>query len=364
VVDFSLYIHLPFCSKKCDYCHFYVLPDKEVYKDQLLEGLQKEWSLVMPFTQSGRPVSIYFGGGTPSLFGPDRLRELLNLWECDGEITLEANPETLTRELVQAYADSGINRLSLGVQSLDDALLKTLSRTHNAKKAIDAVCLAAEIIPNISIDLMYDIPTQTKEQWKSTLKKALTLPIQHISLYNLTIEPQTVFYKYREQLQKKVPNENDSRQMYQEAVTTFTDAGFHHYEISAFCQNGKESVHNSGYWTGRPFLGLGPSAFSYWDGARMRNIAHLNKYSRLLEEGKRPIDFQEKLEPDAQARELFVIALRLLRGVSLSEFPLSQKSLSTLDELIRQGLLTRSKDRLHMTPLGILHYDTIASELI
>jgi len=361
VVDYSLYIHLPFCSKKCDYCHFFVLPDHEVYKDQLLKGLKQEWQLVQPLTEGKNLVSVYFGGGTPSLFGPDRIEELLNLWECKGEITLEANPENLSPEMMRRYAKAGINRVSLGVQSFDDELLTRLSRTHNTQKAKEVVWELAEWIPNISIDLMYDIPTQTLDQWESTLEQIVFLPIQHISLYNLTIEPHTVFYKYRQELKKTVPNEKSSFQMYQRAVETFSIAGFHQYEISAFCLGGRESCHNSGYWTGRPFLGLGPSAFGYWDNTRMRNVAHLNKYCQALDAGKRPIDFHERLEPEAQNRERLVIALRMLKGVDIKEFPTLEKE---AQNLVQQGLLRKSGSHIQLTQMGILHYDSIAIELI
>ncbi|NGX57867.1 MAG: Oxygen-independent coproporphyrinogen-III oxidase-like protein [Chlamydiae bacterium] len=361
--DYSLYIHLPFCSKKCDYCHFFVLPDKEIYKSQLLDGLKKEWDLVNSKTRNMKLVSIYFGGGTPSLFSPDRIHELLSLWDHgDIEVTLEANPELVTDGLMKDYAQAGINRVSLGVQSFDDQLLKQLSRTHGSQTAVKAIECISKSIQNISIDMMYDIPTQKLAQWERTLTQAVELPITHVSLYNLTFEPHTVFYKYRDKLQKTVPNEETSQEMYELAVEKLTAQNFKQYEISAFCQLGYESQHNSGYWTGRPFIGLGPSAFSYWEGSRYRNVANLNKYLRALEDGKTPEDYRETLEPDAAQRELFVIALRLMRGVKI------QKSSSlyeeTIQQLISQGLLKLRSDRLKLTPLGILHYETVAAELI
>ncbi len=360
--DFSLYFHLPFCKKKCDYCHFFVLPDKESYKDQLLEGLRKEWQRISRISETNKLVSIYFGGGTPSLFGPERIDEILN-WINPGEIeiTLEVNPDGISKELILEYARKGINRASLGVQSFDDSLLQTLSRTHSSQKAAWAVeTLASSGIANISIDLMYDIPGQSLFQWNNTLKKACSLPISHISLYNLTFEPHTVFYKKKKILQSQVPDEGSSRKMYETAQTALHDCGFSQYEISAFCKPGYESQHNIGYWTARPFLGLGPSAYSYWNGCRFRNIAHLNKYCRLLEENKRPSDFEEKLDPSASLRERFVINLRLLSGVNIDSCP----DIKALDALVEDGLLAINDNTVKLTPLGILHYDTIASELI
>ncbi len=360
--DYSLYFHLPFCKKKCDYCHFFVLPDKESYKDQLLEGLRKEWQRIKKISEAKELVSIYFGGGTPSLFGPERIAEILN-WINPGEVelTLEVNPDGVSKELILKYARSGINRVSLGVQSFDDSLLQTLSRTHSSQKAAWTVeTLASSGIANISIDLMYDIPGQSLSQWKSTLQTACSLPVNHISLYNLTFEPHTVFDKEKKNLQPQVPDDVTSRKMYETAQTALHDSGFYQYEISAFCKPGYESQHNLGYWTARPFLGLGPSAYSYWRGCRFRNIANLNKYCRLLEENKRPSDFEEKLELSASLRERFVINLRLLSGVKINRCP----DLKVLDALVKDGLLSIENSTVKLTPLGILHYDTIASELI
>lgn len=361
MVDYSLYIHLPFCTKKCDYCHFFVLPDNEIYKDRLLNGLKKEWQLLHPKTEGMNLVSIYFGGGTPSLFGPERIEELLSLWDSDCEITLEANPESLTQVMVDEYAAAGINRISIGVQTLESSLLKRLSRTHSAQDSLDAIASAARCIPNITIDLMYDIPGQTLEGWDKTLQTAASLPIQHISLYNLTIEPHTVFHKYRRTIQKLVPNESDSCSMYQLAKERFEQVGLHQYEISAFCQSGFESRHNTGYWLGRPFFGLGPSAFSYWDGARMRNVAHLNKYCSALERHEFAYDFSEKLDPDAALRERLAIALRMMCGVSMKDY---QSFHEELQKLMHVGLLETDGNRIRLTQLGVLHYDTVASELI
>jgi len=201
--DISLYFHIPFCTRKCDYCHFYVLPDKEPWKVQLMEGLLLEWQRQLPLLQNKNIVSIYFGGGTPSLLGPERVATILE-WIQETcpfslqhtEITLEANPENVTLPLMQAYAAAGINRISLGIQTLSDSLLATLTRQHNAQRAIDAVWLTSQAgVKNISIDLMYDLPGQDLSSWEKTLSEAIKLPITHLSLYNLTLEPHTVFFK-------------------------------------------------------------------------------------------------------------------------------------------------------------------------
>ncbi len=365
MVDYSLYIHLPFCTRKCDYCHFFVLPDKDPLKEKLLIGLKKEWQQRSALVQEKRPTSLYFGGGTPSLFGAKRIEELLNLWPCDGEITLEANPESLTKEMIRDYKNAGINRFSIGLQSLDDALLERLSRAHSAKTAIRAVEETAKMIPNVTIDLMYDIPGQTLCSWNKTLELAVKLPIQHISLYNLTFEPQTVFYKYREKLASMLPTPEESHEMYLNATRSFEAAHFHQYEISAFSREGHQSIHNTGYWLGRPFLGLGPSAFSDWNGERARNVCHLDKYCHAVNSGTSPVDFRDKLTTGAKRREKLVLALRMTEGVTLSSHPgLEADTLESIEALIQRDLLVRTNERIKMTKLGILHYDTIASELI
>lgn len=369
----SLYWHIPFCSKKCGYCHFYVLPDKEFLKDELLEGLNLEWRSIAPLLPQSEVVSIYFGGGTPALFGPKRLQEILS-WihqrapTC--EITLEANPEELTVELLRDYRTLGINRLSIGVQSLDDGLLSTLTRQHNAHKALSMVeAAAASGFDNITIDLMYDVPGQTLATWRKTLAQATQLPITHLSLYNLTIEPHTQFDRQKEQLKPRLPDTDTSQQMYEEAVMQLTASGLDQYEVSAFARSGFESRHNSGYWTGRPFYGFGPSAFSYVDNARFRNVANQRVYLEKLRGGQTPIDFREVLSDDERRRELLVIQLRLVTGIDLELFtqlhgPLEKQTLGTLSQLIGHGLLLRTGAQLQLTHRGRLCYDSVATELV
>ncbi len=366
----SLYWHIPFCTQKCGYCHFYVLPNKESLKDELLQGLLLEFESVFPRISESNIPSIYFGGGTPALFGPERLEKLLQ-WQrrlkltSDCEITLEANPEELTVELLEAYRAIGINRLSIGVQSLNDSLLTTLTRRHSAQKAIDMVQAANRIgFDNITIDLMYDVPGQTLDQWKDTLYCAVELPITHLSLYNLTIEPHTQFFKNQAQLKPLIPDDTISQAMYEAAVETLNAAGLHQYEVSAFAKSGFPSRHNSGYWTGRAFHGFGPSAFSYWKGCRFQNVSNQKRYVEALNANQSSVDFEETLTPDAQERELFVIRLRLVEGLDLNHFSIDSSTLSSLQELIKHGYLLREGDVVKLTHRGRLCYDSVATELV
>lgn len=374
----SLYIHIPFCTQKCDYCHFYVLPDKQTLKDLLVQGIRLEWEGLQKLVENKKIISLYFGGGTPYLLGAPSIAEIIawisKLQSEDEfrnmEITLEANPENIEKKSLKDYHSIGINRLSIGIQSLCDHHLVTLSRRHSAKKGIQAIETASEVgFSNISIDLMYDLPGQTLESWEATLEKAADLPITHLSLYNLTIEPHTVFFKYRDSLIKQLPDDEISKIMYEKACSRFEMAGFKQYEISAFAKNGLIARHNSGYWTGRPFLGLGPSAFSYWEGQRFRNVANLSKYLRYLQEGTSPIDFSEKLLPEAHQRELLAIHLRLLAGVDLDIFEQQHGQLSSpckkiLMQLKNEGYLLYEEERWKLSRRGILFYDTVAEELI
>lgn len=374
--ELSLYFHIPFCTRKCDYCHFYVIPDKELHKELLLQGLQKEWQLWAPQFKGRELRSIYFGGGTPSLFGPEKIGAVID-WimpffpDAAPEITLEVNPENVTAPLMKAYREAGINRVSMGVQSLDNSLLATLTRRHDAQKAIQALNETYQSgIDNISIDLMYELPSQTLEHWKKTLEQVRQLPISHLSLYNLTFEPHTAFYKRKETLIPLLPKEEINLEMYELAVSELETMQLHQYEISAFAKPGRHSIHNTGYWLGRDFIGFGPSAFSYWEGKRFSNVANINRYCKALEEGLPTHDFEEKLPPQEHRKELLAVALRLKQGVDLRRFAnshgaLDEETLASIQRLINEGLLAISDTgRCHLTHRGILFYDSVASEII
>ncbi|HSX03797.1 MAG TPA: radical SAM family heme chaperone HemW [Rhabdochlamydiaceae bacterium] len=367
----SLYFHIPFCTKKCPYCHFYVIPHQSKAQNLLLNALAKEWQLLLPKIKNKTIVSIYFGGGTPTLIGAEAIQTILS-WiereEC--EVTIEANPEEVTLQLMQQLKQAGVNRVSIGVQSLDDHLLATLGRTHNSQKAIQAVKKTYEAgITNISIDLMYELPGQTFESWHSTLKQVAKLPISHLSLYNLTIEPHTPFFKKKEQLIPLLPSQETNLDMLKMAVEELENSGLKRYEISAFAKEGFYSRHNVGYWTARPFLGLGPSAFSYFDKKRMRNSANLSRYSSLLNEGKSPIDFEEELFYPDNLHELLAVELRLLRGVDLLDFEkrhgkLPEMTHEKLKRLEQKGWIDIQNKVASLSPEGLLFYDSVAEEII
>ncbi len=337
-----------------------------------MQGFRIEWERLLPTIQNKKITTIYFGGGTPFLLGSESIGEILS-WipnvEDVAEITLEANPENITKQAMKEYADSGINRVSIGVQTLDNQLLKTLGRLHSGSLAIDAIYETFDAgIHNISIDLMYDLPGQTLTAWENTLKQAVNLPITHLSLYNLTIEPHTVFFKNRKTLEKILPSEETSLQMYEMAVEILSEK-LKQYEISAFSKINYQSKHNVGYWTARPFFGLGPSAFSYYENKRFQNIANLSKYHKMLISNESPIDFEEELNPVSRLRELLAINLRLIEGVDLNKFQdthgkLDLETFAVLKLLVADGFIVQDSERIMLTKRGILFYDTVASDLI
>ncbi len=364
----SLYFHIPFCTKKCPYCHFYVIPNRPPFHDLLEEGLLLEIDRRSPLIADKEIVSIYFGGGTPSLFAPHGIKKILEKVKESGtlssacEITIEANPEEGSHTLFKALVEMGVNRLSLGVQSLDDRSLQTLERIHTAKKAQETIFAArAAGFENISIDLMYDLPDQTKASWDYTLSRVSEIPIEHLSLYNLTIEPHTSFHKRRKTL--SLPDQDTSLYFLRSAVQKFESIGLERYEISAFAKEGFESRHNLGYWTGRPFLGFGPSAFSFWEEKRFRNIANLQRYVRSLKAGDSPVDFEEQLPFPQNLKERFAVHLRLLEGAEIdTSFP--KEMLLSIEKLTSQDLLVKNGSKVSLSEKGLLFYDTVASELI
>lgn len=336
------------------------------------ESLAIEWRRQLPFLSGKKIVSIYFGGGTPTLFAPSGIADILELIagshleiDPDCEITIEANPEKIDLPLLIQLKQMGINRISIGVQALDDSSLQILDRIHTSQRACDAILDADQAgFTNISIDLMYDLPNQSESSWQLTLDQLSDLPITHCSLYNLTIEPHTLFFQKRVALQKSIPDPEQSLKLLQMAVERLEGLGLHRYEISAFAKNSMVSRHNSGYWTGRPFLGYGPSAFSFWEGNRFKNIANLHRYAEALAKEQSILEFTEKLPYPANVNELFAIRLRLLEGVKENEWPMPLETIAQLHRLKDDGFLEVREDRWKLTDRGILFYDTVAENII
>ena len=336
----ELYIHIPFCVRKCRYCDFLSFASdacvREKYVDQLIreiESISEEdagqcsENAALRLNLTGRTVeTIFIGGGTPSV--PDsalivgimeHVRKAFHVAE-GAEISMEANPGTVTREKLTDYRRAGINRLSFGLQSANDRELKLLGRIHTWAEFLESFHLARECgFTNINIDLMSALPGQTRESWKDTLKRVTDLNPEHISAYSLIIEDGTPFgEKYgSEEGRKLLPDEDSEREMYHETKRFLRDCGYERYEISNYAKPGRACRHNIGYWTGLPYLGLGLGASSYMDGCRFAVNSYMKQY---LEEKPGMFTDVEKLTKKDMEEEFFYVGLRMTAGVSLPEF--------------------------------------------
>lgn len=370
----GIYLHIPFCKQACHYCDFHFstsLANKAPFVDALL----KEIELTREYLSGDTIKTIYFGGGTPSLLTGDELKRILDrLYQTydvvsDAEITLEANPDDLNMQKIIELKSSPVNRLSIGIQSFRDQDLKMMNRAHNAQEADYSVKAAQDKgFENITIDLIYSIPQLSLMDWKENLHKAFALQVQHISAYSLTFEPKTVFGTYEKRgLMKPVEQELSSEQ-FLTMLEEMRANGFEQYEVSNFCKPGYESKHNSAYWSGEKYLGLGPSAHSFDGNSRQWNVANNSVYIRSLMEGMLSFE-REELDARTQLNEYLMTGLRTRKGVDLqriqSHFGVDLYKLykDLLDELIHQGKVIIDGSRMALTDEGLLMADRIASDL-
>lgn len=369
----GIYIHIPFCKQKCSYCNFHFSTQLDA-KSQMVEMIVKE--LQMRKNEISEPVeTIYFGGGTPSLLD---LREINQIFDTiygqfsvisHPEITLEANPDDLTYSKLNELKFSPINRLSIGIQSFFDEDLKLMNRAHIANEAINSIKKAQDLgFENITIDLIYGGQTTTDEIWQANLEMALNLNVPHISSYALTVEPKTVLaHQIQTQQLPDVDEEKQERQ-FQMLVQTLTAHGFVHYEISNFGKQGFLSRHNSNYWKGKPYLGVGPSAHSYDGKNRSWNPSNNSIYIKNLAENQL-INEIEVLSENDRFNELIMIRLRTIYGLNLEELK-SNFSVAFMDEFFRElqphldhKLLRIENGILYLTDKGKFLADGIASSL-
>tara|TARA_A100001015_G_scaffold274841_1_gene331559 strand:- start:6039 stop:7187 length:1149 start_codon:yes stop_codon:yes gene_type:complete len=372
--NLSLYIHLPFCRKKCPYCSFYVIPYKEEVANQYIQTLKAEWSLYASQFKGCHLVSLYFGGGTPSLH-PQGISELITFFKgyfdlSQTEITVEVNPEDGNKALFTLLKQSGVNRLSLGAQTLSNPLLHQIGRAHSTQTTESSIKQAQDLgLTNISIDLMTEIPDQTLSDVANTLDKIEALNVTHLSLYNLQIEKGTSFYKHKKAILAKTVDSSVGAQMLQTCVEKLTQIGFNRYEISAFCKPGFTSKHNVGYWIGRDFLGLGASSFSYLKGRRFQNVANINKYEKQVLAGIKPISFDEQLSQKGSLLELLALHLRLTEGFCLNAFEqqhgqLPSSTYRELERLVAEGLVNKQDSSFALSSKGTLFFDDVAPRVI
>ena len=368
----SIYIHIPFCKQACHYCDFHFSTSLKK-KDELVNALKTELSL-RKLELTNTVECIYFGGGTPSLLSAEELNSLIetvytnyNVSETP-EITLEANPDDLTKDKIKELGKSKINRLSIGIQSFFEDDLKLMNRAHNAKEALQCIEFSKTEFDNISIDLIYGIPGMTTQKWKENLNIALQLDIPHISSYALTVEPNTALKRYIEKGVVPPVDDDLAKQHFDILVETLQQAGYSNYEFSNFGKQGYHSKNNTAYWTGKSYLGIGPSAHSYNGKQRSWNINNNPKYIKSIQQGIIPNEV-ETLSVTDRYNEYVMTGLRAIWGISLSkiekEFGLIFKTyvLQQAKNFIEDHLLFLDGDTIVVTKKGKFLSDGIASEL-
>ena len=370
----SIYIHIPYCKQQCTYCNFHfriVQNDKE----EMLKSIKKEIKLRQSYLNGASISSIYFGGGTPSILNKEEIKSLIETIynnfriDPDAEITLECNPDDLNTKKLLELKEIGINRLSIGIQSFDDADLKFMNRSHNAKEALNCIQFAKESgFDNITIDLIYGLPNQSNENWKKNLAKMLSLDIQHFSAYSLTVEPKT---KLKHLIDKKLVTPLDDKitvEHFNTLVEIANENNFIHYEISNFGKEGFFSNHNSGYWKNKHYLGVGPSAHSFNGSSRQWNVASNKQYIEKIN-GNESYFEVEQLSNTQQYNEYIFTALRTIWGVELDYInnQFGQEVLNYFKKQVinwgEKGKIKQEKNTYRLTKKGKLYADAIASDL-
>ncbi|MBO7554145.1 MAG: radical SAM family heme chaperone HemW [Bacteroidaceae bacterium] len=371
----GIYLHIPFCKKRCIYCNFYsstLLKYRGAYVGVLCRELRQR----KEYLKGEAVKTIYLGGGTPSLLQRTELEKLFSeigkvygLGTCE-EITIEANPDDLTEHYVKMLATLPVNRLSIGIQTFNDDSLKLLNRRHTAEEAISAVKRCQDAgFHNISIDLIYGLPGETEVQWQYDLEQAVALGVQHISAYSLTYEEGTALWKLREKQQIQEVEEEQSLLFFKMLMDTLKSAGFEHYEISNFCLPGYHSRHNSSYWEDIPYLGCGASAHSYDGISRQWNVADLERYIQGIAEGT-PVFEREILDLPTRYNEFVMTGLRTAKGIELTKLrqQFGEKLFRYLLEMakpyIDRNCLLITENRLHFTESGLFISDSIISDLL
>ncbi|MCX6906960.1 MAG: radical SAM family heme chaperone HemW [Verrucomicrobia bacterium] len=375
-----LYVHIPFCAAKCDYCAFYSEPAQAARVERFLAALQREIEQVAARLE---PETIFFGGGTPSILTENQFERLLtHLRACipslesritshDFEWTIEMNPATVSPEKARLLRAFGVNRASLGVQSFDDDLLQRLGRVHTAAMAHESIATLREAgFDNLNLDFIFAIPGQTPAQWEQTLRRAIALDPQHLSTYELTYEDDTPLFRRLQAGGVARLDEAAATGMYERMLELTAEAGFRQYEISNIARPGRECRHNLNAWRGGDYIGVGPSACGYVGGWRYRNVPDIDAYVARIERGEPPTDHAERLSPRSRAGELAAFALRMNEGIAASSFErqtgfrLEQLWPDALRDLAAQKLVEWDGEQLCLTPRGRLLADTVAEAFI
>jgi len=361
-----LYVHVPFCQRRCSYCDFSIAVRRRIPARQYVTAIRTELEMLGPVW--GQPLeTLYLGGGTPSLLPADALTTLLQYvlhrapTPEEVEVTLEANPEDVTPDNAAAWRGAGVNRVSLGTQSFDDRVLRWMHRVHDAARARDAVrTLRAAGFANVSLDLIFAVPADLERHWARDLDEAVALAPEHLSLYGLTVEPRTPLARWIARGATAAPSDERYADEYLLAHERLSAAGYAFYEVSNAARDGRRSRHNSAYWTGRPYTGAGPAAHSFNGRARRWNLSAWEAYRQAIEAGRSPVESEEVLSAEQQELERVYLGLRTSEGLPLES---AHGRSPTLTALQGKGWLVEHTGRLQCTVEGWLRLDALVAAL-
>ena len=372
----GIYIHIPFCKAKCQYCDFYSVTCKdEALMERYMRAICTHIAETAPQAPGYQVDTIYFGGGTPSYFGAEGLTTILNTVRKHfdvsprAEITFEANPDSINDALLRQLRREGFNRVSLGIQCDDDNILHMLGRVHTYQQAVDAVyTIRRRGFRNLSVDLMFGLPGQILPNWEKTLQNVLSLAPEHISCYALKVEENTPLYESRDFF--NLANDDAQADMYLRCVDILKERGYRQYEISNFCRRGAISRHNMKYWTGGEYLGFGPDASSDFGGRRFRAVRDLTTYIEQMEKGGQIMEEVQEISHRERAAEYLMMGLRTVHGIDEAEYEERYRlPFRPLERLLmrcrKEGLAAKSYEgRWYLTPTGFLVSNSILSDLL
>lgn len=370
----GIYLHIPFCRSKCAYCDFYSLANQEGQMDRYLNALLTHLRETAPQAKGRVVDTVYLGGGTPSIFGTQRLKTLLGAvkrlyrLDRDCEITMEANPESVTPELLRTVRGAGVNRISLGIQSADDSQLRAIGRPHTFAQGVQAVEQVRQAgFDNLSLDLIFGLPDQDLASWQDTVERLLALNPEHLSCYGLQLEEGTPLYARRDQL--TLADDDLQADMYLWMVQRLEAAGYRQYEISNFGKPGRESRHNLRYWRLQEYIGFGPGAHSDFGGRRYSFVRSLEDYLKGIETGEPIVDEDQVISPEERRSEYLMLGLRTVEGIQGDWYSRRyHMNFRPLEALLRgyqaRGLAVEQEGRWHFTPEGFLLSNLLIGELL
>ncbi|NDI33755.1 radical SAM family heme chaperone HemW [Chengkuizengella sediminis] len=373
----AVYIHIPFCKHKCYYCDFntYALPVPPI--DEYLVALEKELKATVEKFPPGQIETIFVGGGTPTILDPQQMKSFLQLVNHyfpnqheQLEFTMEANPGTTDVEKLKVMKSGGVNRISFGVQSFQNDILKDIGRIHDTFEVYESIKNAKEIgFDNLSIDLMFGLPNQTLKNMEESLNQALSLDLQHYSIYSLKVEENTVFHSLYQKDKLPLPAEEEELNMFLLIMNRLNEAGYQQYEISNFAKPGFESNHNKMYWNNQSYYGIGAGAHSYMQGTRYMNVRGVQDYLDAVNQGL-PVIEEHQVSPNEAMEDFMMVGLRLMEGVNKEDFiqqfshSMDQVFKKQLNKLINHQLLESTENGFRLTKRGILLGNEVFAEFI